>query len=359
MSDAVCRVADMADGIRMLHPDGSYRSAASEACQAIGLLVEQLNTTLGLYDASVREAECDGSVSGREKMDRIDRRVLNLFIADFEMSGVQLQDPIRRANFVSAAETALAIGADFVNMSHTPVSVRLSDSPSGLEDNPVQLTSPLSSEPHPNIRMLAYKAYYSPILGQEQRLTDLIEARHRMAYAAGFANFAERSTQHSIAQTPELVYQFLHTVCRRLRPYAAYSAREHLIPAVREADSRFVDCKPKIPSAGPRLWPWDVGYSLSLNRHIALTNELIDYFSLGACMEGVSQLATCLFGLQLRVEPTQPGETWHPQVLKVGVYRTEGGCGQHGSESIGTVYCDLLDRPGKPVQVCLVSSEYT
>ncbi|KAF6769534.1 hypothetical protein AHF37_12533 [Paragonimus kellicotti] len=80
-------------------------------------------------------------------------------------------------------------------------------------------------------------------------------------------------------------------------------------------------------------------------------------------MEGVSQLADCLFGLRLRVEPTEPGECWHPSVIKIGVYATKRATvvmdrineddispspGENGL--IGFVYCDLLDRPGKPAQ---------
>lgn len=68
-------------------------------------------------------------------------------------------------------------------------------------------------------------------------------------------------------------------------------------------------------------------------------------------MEGVSQLADCLFGLKLRVEPIQPGEVWHPTVLKVGVYSKMHTLGSELDRPIGTVYCDLLDRPGKPAQV--------
>lgn len=66
-------------------------------------------------------------------------------------------------------------------------------------------------------------------------------------------------------------------------------------------------------------------------------------------MEGVSQLANCLFGLRLEVVPVQPGEVWHPSVIKVHVYSTKN----NSTEPIGIVYCDLLDRPGKPAQVIL------
>lgn len=70
-------------------------------------------------------------------------------------------------------------------------------------------------------------------------------------------------------------------------------------------------------------------------------------------MEGISQLADCLFGLTLRVEPVEPGECWHPSVVKIGVYGTSRGTVRVGEDDglIGLIYCDLLDRPGKPAQV--------
>nr|AAW26568.1 SJCHGC08280 protein [Schistosoma japonicum] len=97
MSDALCRVADLSDCIRMLHPDEAYRYSAQKACQLIGQLVEELNTNSELYNASVRA----NSTSQKDKlipdihMDNVDKRVLGLFVADFELSGVQLQDPCR------------------------------------------------------------------------------------------------------------------------------------------------------------------------------------------------------------------------------------------------------------------------
>lgn len=119
MSDSLCRVADLADCIRMLHPNEAYRTAASEACQAIGLLVEELNTYPELYNASVRSA---GRGNDRTQLlpdtgtDQIDKRVLDLFVTDFELSGVQLRDPRKQAEFVNAAAASLAIGADFVEV---------------------------------------------------------------------------------------------------------------------------------------------------------------------------------------------------------------------------------------------------
>ncbi|VDP85321.1 unnamed protein product [Schistosoma mattheei] len=112
----MCRVADLSDCIRMLHPDQAYRYSALKACQSIGQLVEELNTNSNLYNASVRassSSQVDKLIPDTH-MDNVDRRVLDLFVADFELSGVQLQDPCRHEQFVHAASFALNCGAKFI-----------------------------------------------------------------------------------------------------------------------------------------------------------------------------------------------------------------------------------------------------
>ncbi|KAF8562275.1 hypothetical protein P879_10977, partial [Paragonimus westermani] len=359
------------------HPDESFRQAASNACHAIGCLVEELNTVPALYAASLRASQKAGSNNRLAlslpdaQMDRIDRRVLDLFIADFQLSGVQLQDPHRRDEFVKAAAAALELGSQFIHTSHTPVVFDPADwlsdtNTQHVNPGPVQLTHPITDEPHPELRAATYHAYYSALPGQEQCLTDLMGMRHRMAQAAGFDSFADRSTQHSLAETPERVHLFLDRVCQLLTPLATKVTREHLLPVVRHSNRRSSSrwIQTTSPDDG-RIRPWDVNYALGLRRQALRVDELVDYFSLGACMEGVSQLADCLFGLRLRVEPTEPGECWHPSVIKIGVYATKRATvamdrvneddispssGENGL--IGFVYCDLLDRPGKPAQDC-------
>ena len=41
LSDALCRVADMAEFIRVAHPDSDYSQGAEEACIAISGVVEK------------------------------------------------------------------------------------------------------------------------------------------------------------------------------------------------------------------------------------------------------------------------------------------------------------------------------
>ncbi len=47
LSDELCRVADMAEFLRVAHPDEDTRRAAAEACVDVSGMVEKLNTHLG------------------------------------------------------------------------------------------------------------------------------------------------------------------------------------------------------------------------------------------------------------------------------------------------------------------------
>ncbi|CAH8679010.1 unnamed protein product [Schistosoma rodhaini] len=349
LSDTLCRVADLSDCIRMLHPDEAYRYSALKACQSIGQLVEELNTNSKLYNASVRansSSQVDKLIPDTH-MDNVDKRVLDLFVADFELSGVQLQDPCRHEQFVRAASFALNYGAKFIEGCHSTVAFP-SKYTTKSYSNSIELVHPLSDHPDPSIRLSTYHAYYAPVEGQEKCLEQLLSARHEMAQAAGFENYAKRATLYSLAETPENVDEFLQHVCKKLRPISTKVARKHLLPIIKNSYGKTKMHNLQTNCNTNLIWPSDLPYVVGVKRQALCSHYLTDYFSLGACMEGVSQLANCLFGLRLDVVPVQPGEVWHPSVIKVHVYSDKN----NSTEPIGIVYCDLLDRPGKPAQDC-------
>lgn len=71
------------------------------------------------------------------------------------------------------------------------------------------------------------------------------------------------------------------------------------------------------------------------------TTSAAPYLQLGSVLAGLSQLLQQLLGLQLQLQPLQPGEGWAPGVLKLSVSCQELG-------PLGVLYLDLLTRPGKP-----------
>ena len=76
MSDELCRVADLAEFIRLAHPDPEFAHAAQEACIEVSELVEKLNTNLGIYGALKRSVE-EGDLLPETE---VDKRVAKLFL---------------------------------------------------------------------------------------------------------------------------------------------------------------------------------------------------------------------------------------------------------------------------------------
>jgi intermediate peptidase len=93
------------------------------------------------------------------------------------------------------------------------------------------------------------------------------------------------------------------------------------------------------------LQPWDQEFytrQLSTTKpHVKASTAAAPYLQLGSILQGLSQLLQQLLGLQLQLQPLQPGEGWAPGVLKVSV-----SCQDLGQ--LGVLYLDLLTRPGKP-----------
>jgi intermediate peptidase len=84
--------------------------------------------------------------------------------------------------------------------------------------------------------------------------------------------------------------------------------------------------------------PWDRDfYSLLLPS----TSPSPPLLSIGACLQALSRLFQTLFGIRFELEETGAGEVWDARVRKLGVWDDTGS-------RLGTVYCDLHTRGGKP-----------
>ena len=109
LSNCLCRVADMADFVRVAHPDRQFADAAEDACMSISSLVETLNTNTTIYYA-LKKVLADGD---RFEMDAVDRRVAELFMFDFEQSGIHLSEE-KRNSFVQLNDSILSLSTFFM-----------------------------------------------------------------------------------------------------------------------------------------------------------------------------------------------------------------------------------------------------
>ncbi|KAK2156086.1 hypothetical protein LSH36_222g03005 [Paralvinella palmiformis] len=338
LSDCLCRVADMADFIRVSHPDGSYARAAEEACISISGLVEKMNTNVQIH-AALRQVIQNGDVI---EMDSIDRRVAELFMFDFEQSGIHLEEDQRR-EFVRLNEATLVLGTHFMQGAQKPVTLKRSLLPEHLRyafgtDNGHSITvTGMSSDNHNAlIREAAYRIYLHPDKHQEELLNMLLQARDQLGKLVGFPSYAHRALRGTLGGTPENVKDFLETLAIEVLPRS-----ERDFEVLRKT-------KRDLGMTKDDVRPWDTAYLTGLARHDVCEIHSLDlapYFSLGTCMAGLSDLLSKLFGVRLQAEEAGRGELWSDDVHKLAViHETEG--------LLGHIYCDLFERSGKPHTDC-------
>ncbi|CAG0883672.1 unnamed protein product [Cyprideis torosa] len=340
LSDTLCQVADLAEFIRLAHPSQRYKQAAENACLDIGGLVERLNTNRPLYDA------LKGSVN---EGDAVDQRVAELFLFDFEQSGIHLDDQKRKKVYSDQRNigdylTQQQMGLLFCKgiLTHSSFRYIRSFSKRGSK---VTVSSLHSDSPLEDVRETAYRLYLAPWEEQERNLQALLYYRHEMATLCGFKSYAERVLRWSLAGTSKFANAFLDGLNEELRP--------RTVEEFRQMES-FKQSKE---------WNHRVGLNgLIREQRCALSaNSLSPYFSLGACMEGVQMVCHALYGIKFTVQEPEPGELWSPDVYKLAGEEEEDGLDEALCERsfedgnnrlLGHIYCDFYVRAGKPSQDC-------
>ncbi|KAH9628413.1 hypothetical protein HF086_015943 [Spodoptera exigua] len=145
LSDTLCKVADLAEFVRIAHPQSHFASAAEDACISVSGVVEKLNTHKGLYEA-LRDSVKRGT-SG-------DQHLAELFLFDFEQSGIQLAEE-RRRRVVALNDLILQTGQRFMAGAAKPRRV------------------PRSAVPN-NVRQLAIKASTMETAANVRQFLDIL-----------------------------------------------------------------------------------------------------------------------------------------------------------------------------------------
>lgn len=339
LSDELCRVADMAEFVRLAHPDPKMAQAAESACIGISGLVERLNTDQGLYEALRNVVESEGGDAYPEEA--VDRHVAKLFLLDFQQCGIHLDDEPRQT-VVQLNDRILQIGQQFAANTHKPRVVKKATLPPNIRhyfnqdgDN-VILNGLQVDSPHDLAREAAYKIYYWEDPQQEELLSNMLSQRHDLAQLCGYETFAHRAMIESLAETPEKVDAFLHKLSHDLRGRVANDFETML------------DMKRVVNPAADSFHVWDVPYfsMQARNNWFDLdTSQVAEYFSLGVCMEGLDYIFKRLYGVKLEVVSPDPGELWHSDVYKLAVKDVD-------NNTLGYIYCDFFSRTGKPYQDC-------
>ncbi|XP_046959295.1 mitochondrial intermediate peptidase [Vanessa cardui] len=332
LSDTLCKVADLAEFVRIAHPQSHFAGAAEEACISVSGVVEKLNTHKGLYEAlrdSVQKNTCG------------DRHLAELFLFDFEQSGIQLPDGPRQ-QVVALNDLILQTGQQFMAGAAKPRKVPRSAVPQNVrqffstEGDNVIVSGVYAECEEGAAREAAYRLYLAPDVGQERLLLTTLHARQRLAQLCGFSCYADRAIKASTMETSANVRQFLDILSDNL--YDRANIDFEAMTRMKRKETPYLDT----------LMCWDTPYFTHKAKTQLLnvaTSDFNPYFSLGACMEGLNMLCQELYGITLQPEEMLPGESWSPDVYKLAVMQENEGL-------LGHIYCDLYERPGKPHQDC-------
>ncbi|XP_041975580.1 mitochondrial intermediate peptidase [Aricia agestis] len=332
LSDTLCKVADLAEFVRIAHPQPHFAAAAEEACISISGVVEKLNTHKGLYEA-LRDSVTKGT-SG-------DKHLAELFLFDFEQSGIQLEEE-KRQEVVALNDLILQSGQQFMAGAAKPRRVPRAAVPQNVRqffsgDGSHVIVSGVYAECGEGAaREAAYRLYLAPDDRQERLLTATLAARARLAGLCGFDTYADRAIKASTMETATNVQRFLDRLADNLHDRA------------RADFDAMLQMKRKETPYQDALMCWDTPYFTHKARASLLgaaASEHAPYFSLGACMEGLNMICQELYDITLQSEEMLPGESWAPDVYKLGVVHAREG-------PLGHIYCDLYERPGKPHQDC-------
>lgn len=336
LSNDLCKVADLAEFVRVAHPNHHFCKSAEDACISIGTLVEQLNTHTVIYNILRNVVETGDSFPTTS----LDNHVAQLFLSDFEQSGIHLPEEKRKLA-VNLNEYVLHLGQRFSIGAHQAKQVNKEDLPShiryqfALEGDNITINGLYTDAANEIAREAAYKIYLYPSDEQETTLIKLLQSRNKLAQLCGFPTYADRALRGSLAESPEMVTNFLDSLTSELKPRAArdYNTMRKM--------------KKNMHQSSKELALWDIPfYSGVARRQLTGPGEDFSaYFSLGACMEGLDLLFRTLYGIRLEPSPLKPGEAWNNDIYKIEVIHESDGF-------LGTIFCDFYDRPRKPHQDC-------
>uniref|UniRef100_A0A8C9Q6C7 Mitochondrial intermediate peptidase n=1 Tax=Spermophilus dauricus TaxID=99837 RepID=A0A8C9Q6C7_SPEDA len=334
LSDALCRVADLADFVKIAHPEPAFREAAEETCRSIGTMVEKLNTNVELYQSLQK------LLSDKKLMDSLDvetRRVAELFMFDFEISGIHL-DEEKRKRAVDLNVKILDLSSKFLMGTNFPNKIEKHLLPDHICHNFVRdgdhvVVDGLHAEaPNDLVREAAYRIFLYPNASQLKYLEELLSNRDLLAKLVGYSTFSHRALQGTIAQKPG-------------KP--SYPPFKDKMGTIKDFEM-MRQMKMKLNPQNSELMPWDPPYYsgvIRAERYNIEPSLYCPFFSLGACMEGLNILFNKLLGISLYAEQPAKGEVWCEDVRKLAVV--------HESEGLlGYIYCDFFQRADKPYQDC-------
>ena len=172
------------------------------------------------------------------------------------------------------------------------------------------------------------RAFQDKGQNNQQHVLDIVKLRHQRAQLLGYQSHAHFVLEDRMAQSPQKVHAFLNELLVKARP-AAQKEFDELEAFAKKLDS--ID----------QLQKWDSAYyaeKLKQKKFSLDDEQLKPYFKLENVINGVFTVASKLFDLEFKEDPTI--DTYHPDVKTYRVLGTEG-------KLIAIFYADFHPRAGK------------
>ncbi len=160
-------------------------------------------------------------------------------------------------------------------------------------------------------------------------LRDIANTRLEIAHLMGCETYADYKLQHTMAGTPERVYQMLNEL------------RDAYLPVERSEMQRLTAFASELEGHPVTIMPWDYSYYSNKEKDsmFDINDELLrPYFELGQVTKGVFGFAKRMYGL--RFIPNHDAQVFHPEVEVYDVTDDDG-------KAVGMLYVDFFPRATK------------
>ena len=284
------------------------------------------------------------------------KRVIELALRDFKLSGVELQGEARTRyaeisdqqsqvsqkfseNVLDATDAWSLVIEDSKRLDGVPEDVIASLKATDAERWTLNLKMPcylpvMQYALDRDLRQTLYKAYATRASEQGAKEFDnspLIEQalalRAEESKLLGFKHFAELRLQTRMANSDLEVTDFLRQLAQRAKPFA-------------ERDLLELKAYAKSELGLATLEPWDVAYAsecLREARYAYSDDDVKQYFTEPRVLSGLFAVVQTLFNVELK---TCEVNGWHPDVRAASVHNAKG-------DTLGYLLMDLYARPAK------------
>ena len=331
-----------------------------EAYNAALPKITEFSTWVGLHEGLYRQYQRLHDAPGYAAWPAVRRRVVELALRDFRLSGVELQGADRERyaeisdreaqasqkfseNALDAMDAWSLLVADADRLEGLPADVlaaaREAAQADGKPGYKLTLKMPcylpvMQYVRNREIRETLYRAYGTlasdqgdPRYDNSPVIEELLSLRAEESRLLGYRDFAELRLQTRMARSADEVVKFLRDLASRAKPYA-----ERDLAQLREFAARELGMED--------LQPWDLPYAserLRESRYAYSDDELKQYFTEPRVLAGLFEVIESLFDVRLREMDVS---SWHSDVRGVRVENPSG-------ELVGYLYLDLYARAGK------------